>query len=250
MKQHIPNTLTSLNLFSGCAGLVFAFEGKLHIAALLVLAASVLDFLDGMSARLLKAYSPMGKELDSLADLVSFGLVPSAIVFNYLTYSLPSWSIMVLGLNAVPFIAFILTIFSALRLAHFNIDEKQSEEFIGLPTPANALFFISFPLIVYYGNETSALHAFIHGLTQNSYFMIGLTLVFSFLMVSPLPLFSLKFKSLGFPDNRARYIFAVISILLLVFLTIYALPFIIITYIALSLVIHLLPVSPNHSHKT
>jgi CDP-diacylglycerol---serine O-phosphatidyltransferase len=234
LKKSIPNILTSLNLLSGCVAIVFVFQGLLHIAAFLVIIAAVFDFLDGFSARLLNAYSTIGKELDSLADLVSFGLVPATIMYSMMDQAAPDILSALHGLNILPFTAFFITIFSAIRLAVFNIDERQSEQFIGLPTPANAVFFISLPLLLYFGNESDWLYAFFSNISNSFYILLILTLIFSFLLVSNLPLFSLKFKNLSIKTNLIRYIFVFISITLLVLLKFYALPFIILIYILLS----------------
>ncbi|OZA56958.1 MAG: CDP-diacylglycerol--serine O-phosphatidyltransferase, partial [Sphingobacteriales bacterium 39-40-5] len=142
MKKHIPNSVTCLNLFSGCLGIVFAFQGNLIWASYAIVIAAVFDFFDGMLARLLKAYSDIGKELDSLADMVSFGVLPSVIIYQLFALS-PQIDF---GADWLSFSAFIIAVFSALRLAKFNIDTRQSENFIGLPTPANALLIASFPL--------------------------------------------------------------------------------------------------------
>lgn len=233
-KQSIPNAITSLNLFCGSLAVVYAFEGYLHIAALLVIIASVFDFLDGLSARILKAYSAIGKELDSLADLVSFGLAPSVIVYISMQQNAPDWGPQLAGLNILPFVAFSITVFSALRLAIFNLDESQTESFIGLPTPANAIFFISFPLVLHYGSEQSFLFEFYNSITGSFYILALLSVVSSYLMVSNLPLFSLKFKNFSFTPNRIRYIFVLLCVVMVLFLGIYALPLFIAGYILLS----------------
>ncbi|TVQ13555.1 MAG: CDP-diacylglycerol--serine O-phosphatidyltransferase [Bacteroidetes bacterium] len=242
-KHYIPNTITSLNLLCGSIAVVYAFEGYLHIAALLVIIASVFDFLDGFSARLLKAYSAVGKELDSLADLISFGLAPSVIVYISMQQHVPQWGPEWAGLNILPFIAFLITVFSGLRLAIFNIDENQTEHFIGLPTPANAIFFISFPLALQYGSEQSFLFPFYQGITRSYYILAFLAIVSSYLMLSNLPLFSLKFKNLQFRPNRIRYIFVVVCAGMLLLLGIHALPLFIVWYILLSLADYLFKIS-------
>lgn len=234
-KHFIPNTITSLNLLSGSLAVVYAFEGFLHIAAILVLVASVFDFLDGFSARILKAYSSVGKELDSLADLVSFGLVPAVILYITMQQNVPEWSPQLVGINILPFIAFSVVVFSGLRLAIFNTDENQTESFIGLPTPANAIFFISFPLALHYGSGDSFLFDFYHIIFQNFYILAFLAIVSSFLMVAKLPLFSLKFKNLHFAPNKTRYIFLTGCAIMGIFWSIYALPLFIVWYIIVSL---------------
>ena len=218
IKKHIPNFLTCCNLLCGCIGLVFAFQGSLHNAVYLVWAAMLLDFLDGFTARILKAFSPMGKELDSLADLVTFGVLPSIILFKMMSGSAPN--------EFIPFLAFAVAIFSALRLAKFNTDERQQTVFIGLPTPANALFISSLVFVdtMYPGWLTWPILA-------------GITLVFSFLLVAPIELFALKFKSLGWKGNEVRFLFLGMSLLLLLLFWQLALPMIIITYILVSVVL-------------
>jgi len=139
MKKHIPNFLTCLNLFSGCIGVYYAFQGNYFAVLVFILIAAFFDFIDGLAARLLQAYSPMGKELDSLADVVSFGLAPGAVCFSLLSQSsLPFW---------VAFAGFVITLFSALRLAKFNIDERQGSSFLGLATPANAIFWVGLAIL-------------------------------------------------------------------------------------------------------
>lgn len=227
MKRHIPNAITCLNLLSGCVGVVLAFKfpDKLQYASYAIFIAAILDFLDGMVARLLKAYSEIGKELDSLADMVSFGLLPSVIVYQ-LFLQAPQLDIS-LYLN---FVAFLIAIFSALRLAKFNIDKRQSEHFIGLPTPANALLIASFPLIISQGDYFAS--AFI----KNPYFLSIFSLGMGLLLVMELPLMSLKFKNLAVSQNIFRYIILVSGLILLLIFKFVAIPIILFLYIALSLV--------------
>lgn len=234
LLTYLPNVLTCLNLFLGSIAIVFAFDGQLHISAFLVIIAAVLDFLDGFTARWLKAYSDMGKQLDSLADLISFGLAPAVIVYSYMHLVAPEWGLHIFGKNTLPFLAFLITVFSALRLAKFNIDERQSESFIGLPTPANALFFISFPLIHRYSEDHTISYIIFDRLVSGFTFLVLITTLFSLLLISNLPLFSLKFKSWGFASNRIRYIFVGIAVLLIIWAGFVAIPFIIINYIMLS----------------
>ncbi len=185
--KHIPNTITCLNLLCGCVAVVAALEGFAIMAFALVLLAAVFDFMDGMAARLLKAYSPMGKELDSLADLVSFGLVPAMLVFDVLRDA-------DLG-GMYAYLAFLIAVFSALRLAKFNVDERQTSSFIGLPTPANALF---------WGGLLTAYHQQMVNVPCAVLVLVG---VMSILLVCELPLFSLKFKSMKWGDNKLRFVF-------------------------------------------
>ena len=202
IKNHIPNCITSLNLLSGCIAIIFSFYGEFNAALLAIIAASVFDFLDGLSARLLKAYSPMGKELDSLADMTSFGLAPAMILFNKLMTDAYNPSVIWLA-------ATLLTaVFSALRLAKFNIDSRQSENFIGLATPANALLIASGIASLELYPELNA------AIMKNQYILPLCTLLLSFLLVSEIPMFSFKFKSLKFKENSTRFLFVAIMAVL------------------------------------
>lgn len=198
------------------------FQNNLVYASYLIWLAALLDFFDGFFARLLKAYSPMGKELDSLADMVSFGVLPSLILFMLIKESTTN--------IYLPFLALIMAAFSALRLANFNIDQRQSETFIGLPTPANAIFISSLPIIIYYQDMFFSLYL------MNVWVLLFITLVFSFLLVAELPLFSLKFRNYKWSENKIRFSFLIISILVLLFFKIIAVPIIIVLYIIVSLI--------------
>ena len=219
IKKHIPNTITCCNLISGCAATYFAFMGDARMALLMIVAGAVFDFFDGMVARLLHVSSPIGKELDSLADDITFGFAPSAIIFDYMA----SFH---LHLPVVPFLAFIMAAFSALRLAKFNLDERQALGFIGLPTPANALFWGS--LIV--------------GLESYPYFegmewiiLVG-TFISCWLLVAEIPMFALKFKTWGWKGNEIKYIFLLTCIPLLLLLRVSGLAAIIAWYVILSVI--------------
>jgi CDP-diacylglycerol---serine O-phosphatidyltransferase len=240
VRKSIPNIITSINLLCGSIAVILVFEGFLHMAAIMVLVASVFDFLDGFAARLLNAYSAVGKELDSLADMVSFGLAPALVVYRMMKESLSGSSVDEHSFIILPLLAMVIAVFSALRLAIFNVDERQSNEFIGLPTPANAIFFISLPLVIHYGSPHHFLHPFFLSVTGNFTVLLILAVVFSFLLVSPYPLFSLKFTNLSFSSNSTRYIFVIIALVLVLLAGIYALPFIIIAYILLSLSVALI----------
>lgn len=222
--RHIPNLITCFNLLSGCVGIVFAFEGSLRAATIAILVSAVFDFFDGLVARLLGYNSPIGKELDSLADVISFGLLPSCIIFQMIRISdtAPaeySW---------ITYSAFILTVFSALRLAKFNIDTRQAEHFIGLPTPSAALVVMSLPWIVNNYPEWTWI--------TNYASLIITTLILSFLLVAEIPLLSLKFKTFDLGSNLLRYILILGSLILIVFLTFAAVPLIIGIYIILSII--------------
>jgi CDP-diacylglycerol--serine O-phosphatidyltransferase len=224
MKQHIPNAVTCLNLFSGCLGIVFAFNGNLVFASYAILIAAVLDFLDGMLARLLKAYSELGKQLDSLADMVSFGVLPSVIIYHLFLSSTE-----IASLSLISYSAFIIAVFSGLRLAKFNIDTRQSENFIGLPTPANALLIASFPFMMEENNSIFMNYI------MNPYSLLVFSLIMSFLLISEIPLISLKFKTLSFSENALRYTLIISSIILILLLQFAAVPIILILYILISL---------------
>lgn len=213
MKKHIPNLITSLNLLCGCIGIVFSFRGEQEISVYLIWLALLFDFGDGMAARLLNVKSDIGKELDSLADSVTFGVLPGVMMFHMISEKTIN--------DYLPFLAFIIPILSAIRLAKFNVDTRQEENFIGLPTPANALFI-------------SSLIFFIDLLPLWSLLIV--TIIFSLLLIAEIPLFSLKFKTLRWSGNEIRIIFVILSIVLLAILKLAALPFIIVGYILLSLV--------------
>lgn len=218
MKKHIPNAITCANLFSGCIGIVYAFKGNLEIAAYFVLLSGIFDFFDGFAARLLHVKSNIGKELDSLADMVSFGFLPGVVMFQLLSKSDCSW-------EYLPYLGFLITIFSALRLAKFNLDTRQTEDFIGLNTPMNTLFVVSLPFIQ---QEYPAV-------INSSALLITLTVVLSGLLVSEIRIFSLKFSSKSWAENKIKYIFLILSLLLVIFLKFTAVPAILVLYIGLSL---------------
>lgn len=228
MKKHFPNLITCFNLFSGCLALYFAFNAELEYAAYMVGIAAIFDFLDGMLARVLQAYSEIGKQLDSLADMVSFGAVPGAIMFGLLSQA--ESTILGIPADVLPFFGFLITIFSALRLAKFNIDTRQAESFIGVPTPACSMFIGSLPLIL----ATSG--NLYDNVILSPYFLLVVTVVFSYLLVAELPLFALKFKNLTWKDNATRFIFLGISVILLALVKFAAIPLIIVLYIVLSIV--------------
>ena len=220
MKKHIPNTITCCNLISGCIATYWAFQGDYRLALLFIVIGAVFDFFDGMTARLLHVSSPIGKELDSLADDITFGFAPSAIVFSFLSPLTTQLS------PYIPYLAFVMAAFSALRLAKFNLDERQTLGFIGLPTPANALFWGS--LIVGAGQ-------YIASLPYTAYIILIGTFVSCFLLISEIPMFALKFKSWGWKGNEVKYIFLLTCIPLLFFFRISGLSVIIAWYVVLSI---------------
>lgn len=215
--RHIPNALTSANLLCGVLGVIFIIQGKSAPAAYFVWAACVFDFLDGFAARWLRVSSPIGKELDSLADMVSFGVLPAIMVFQLIAQSATAeW---------MPYSALLLAIFSALRLAKFNVDTRQTDSFIGVPTPANALFITALPFVPEGFN----------GFLTNPWALVGIVALFSFLMVSPFELLALKFKHFRWAGNQLRFIFVALSLLLVLWWGAASLVPIILIYVVLSL---------------
>ncbi len=263
IKKNIPNFITCLNLLCGCLAIVSAFSGDLIWSAYLVSIAAVLDFFDGFAARILNVHSEIGKQLDSLADVVTFGVVPGVVMFQMIKESISlDNNINLVGsfigtqetYSILPpymcYIAFLITVFSAIRLAKFNIDTRQTESFIGLPTPANAILICSFPLIIdqllpkeiSISSFLSLANNFGSGelspllILRSPYFLIGLTILMSYLLVAELPLFALKFKNFTWTDNKIRYVFLIISLILLIQFYFIAIPFIIFLYIILSVI--------------
>lgn len=219
IKAHIPNTLTLLNLAFGVVGIIRVIDGNLYEGAIFVLVAAVLDFLDGFVARLLKAQSPIGKELDSLADVVSFGVLPGIILFEMTEQ--------VTNSDWLPFLTLIVPMLSGYRLAKFNLDTRQSDRFIGLPTPANALFISTLP---FFFDQVEALQF----LAQSPYFLVGLGWLMSLLLVAELPLIALKFKDFSFQNNRYRFGLIVLGMVITALFQLAGIPLIILTYIGLS----------------
>ena len=190
ITRHIPNAITSMNLLSGCFATILALNGNFKTAFLCIIAGAIFDFCDGLAARALKAYSPMGKELDSLADMVTFGVAPAMIMYRFQAEA-----------NFLVYLPLLIAVFSGLRLAKFNIDTRQSENFIGLATPSCALICGS---LIYASQTYSCVYDF---LTANSYIIPMVSLVLCYLLVCEIPMFSFKFKSLKWADNKARFSF-------------------------------------------
>jgi CDP-diacylglycerol---serine O-phosphatidyltransferase len=235
MRKHLPNFLTCMNLLSGCMAIVMVFQGQPYYSALLVAASLVFDFLDGFAARMLKSTSPLGQQLDSLADMVTFGLLPGVVMHRLFLQSVPfSLEQDPYQVNFLSFFPFIITVFSALRLAVFNLDERQAVSFRGLPTPACTIFVVSLALIP--GHDRFHLTPVI----LNSYFIAGVCMILSYLLVSGLPLFALKFRNFSWKQNQVQYIFLVLSLVLILAFGYTGLPLIILLYIILSLINHLL----------
>ena len=226
LTKHIPNTLTSCNLISGCIATVFALSANYSMALSFIVLGAVFDFFDGMSARLLGVSSPIGKELDSLADDVTFGVAPSSMIFSVLfTLEYPSW----IPLSVVPFlpyVAFVMAAFSAMRLAKFNLDERQTTSFIGLPTPANALF---------WGALIVGCDDMLGSFPSVALILLAMVFVSSWILVAEIPMFALKFKHWGWSENKVKYVFIISCVPILLFFGITGISVIIAWYILLSI---------------
>lgn len=227
--KHLPNSITLLNLFSGCIALVFAFQQDFEMAFYFVCLGIFLDFFDGFFARMFQVSSPLGLQLDSLADMVTSGVVPGVVMYHMLvshasTAAAPH-------LQILPYLGFIITLGSCYRLANFNIDTRQTDSFIGLPTPANALFILSLPLVLKYTDSLIAIE-----LLTTNYFLLLITLLSAYMLNAEIPLFSLKIKKLSWAGNRLQIVFLLISVLLLVFFQYLGIPLVILFYVLLSVV--------------
>ncbi len=286
---NIPNLITASNMLCGVFAIILAFAGRIDIAPYFIFLAAVLDFFDGFAARLLKQQGELGKQLDSLADMISFGLAPGIIMmmvlilsfapkdllmlsgdwamnvdmhdfkasslvdentFNvFSSISISTWFYQFWGMGSMnlwPLLALIIPFFSLFRLAKFNIDTRQSESFIGLPTPANTIFFMAFPLLLsQYGGTTGWEHDLIMWLIQ-PIVLIPIIVVMSLLLVSELPLFALKFKHFKWKGNGTRYIFLISCGILISTLLIWSIPIIVLLYLLLSFIQHILRKNRTH----
>ena len=231
IKKHIPNLITLLNLFSGCIALVYASEANFEMAFFFVCLGIFFDFFDGFFARLFNVSSPLGLQLDSLADMVTSGVVPGFVMFKMLTNSVSSDP----SLIYLPYLGFIITLGSCYRLANFNIDTRQTDSFIGLPTPANAIFILSLPLIL---KNTDSL--ILLELLTNCWVLIILTLVSAFILNAEIPLFALKIKKFNFKDNALQILFLLVSLLLLIVFKFSGVALIIVFYVMLSVIMNLI----------
>lgn len=227
MKKHIPNFISLLNLFCGSVAVIFAVNGNMKLTALFVFLGIFFDFFDGLLARKLNVQSELGLQLDSLADIVTSGLVPGLVMFYLFDLSNLNASYFS---NYLPYLGLLITLASAYRLAKFNIDTNQTDSFIGLPTPANALLILSLPLIMEFQNNDM-----MNAIILNKWFLIGMTLLSAYLLNANLKFLALKFKTRSFKDNVARYILIILSIVLLVIFQFAAIPLIIASYIIISL---------------
>lgn len=241
MIKQVPNIITSLNLLCGCVAILFAVSGDLITASLFVFFGIFFDFFDGLAARLLKAHSEIGLQLDSLADMVTSGVAPAIVMVQLLhesyfggpivlseLFSPEGWNV---GLSHYfPFVGLLIAVASAYRLAKFNVDTRQTSSFIGLPTPANTILILSLPLILHFQYAE-----WLADIILNKWFLIGVTLLSCVLLNAEVPLFALKFKTWDFKSNALRYVFLLLSVVLIVFLHFLAIPLIILSYILLSL---------------
>ena len=228
IKKYVPNFITLLNLFCGCVALVFAFHRDFELAFLFVALGIFLDFFDGFFARLFKASSPLGLQLDSLADMVTSGAVPGLVMYQMMLSNLNED---MESVQLFPYLGFLITLGSCYRLANFNIDTRQTDSFIGLPTPANALFILSLPLVLI---NTESLFAI--ELLTNRWVLLFITLCSAYILNAEIPLFSLKVKNLNVADNLLQGIFIVLSLLLVLFLHYTAVPLVIVIYILMSVI--------------
>lgn len=225
LKKSLPNGLTCCNLISGCIAVSYALGGNAQTALLFIIIGAVFDFFDGFTARALKVSSPIGKELDSLADDITFGFAPSAIAFMMLKQCAVPDSL--LGAQKIyPYAAFVMAAFSALRLAKFNLDERQTSSFIGMPTPANALF---------WGALACSVNAELLSSPAAAYIIILMVFGSSALLVSEIPMFALKFKNYSWKDNKVKYIFLALSLAVIIPFGIGGLAIAILLYLMLSL---------------
>ncbi len=244
LKRHIPNAITLLNLFCGSIATLFAVQGNFVMTAIFVFLGIFFDFFDGFFARKLNVSSEIGLQLDSLADMVTSGLVPGIVMFKLISMAINApvfgeveaeWNSLFhfngFKTSALPLIGLFITLASCYRLAKFNVDIEQQSYFKGLPTPANTLLILSFPLIIEFQNIDA-----INVLILNPWFLIGVTLMSCYILNSRIKLFALKFENYSFQNNSTRYIFLVLCVALLITLEFVALPIIILLYISLSLI--------------
>ncbi|MHA7057895.1 CDP-alcohol phosphatidyltransferase family protein [Aquimarina sp. M1] len=246
LKRQIPNIITLLNLFSGCIAVIFAVGDQLELAALFVAVGIGFDFFDGFAARILNVQSELGLQLDSLADMVTSGLVPGIVMCQLLAKACDTSLDNVFKYQAydneyIPAMGLLITLASAYRLAKFNIDTRQTTSFIGLPTPANALLILSLPLIIRYQT-----YSWMSDIILNQWFLIGLTLVSCYILNAEIRLFALKFKTWGFAENKVRYIFLLLTIVLFVLLQFTAIPCVILLYVLMSLIFKERDVAQNN----
>jgi CDP-diacylglycerol--serine O-phosphatidyltransferase len=253
IKKQIPNLFTLLNLLSGIIAILMAVSDKLVEAAFFVFLGIFFDFFDGFFARKFNVQGEFGKQLDSLADMVTSGVVPGIVMFQLILYASKQQWFMELSCEIgnwqnynetfyyyLPFIGLLIPLAAAFRLANFNIDERQTSSFIGLPTPAFAIFVLSLPLILHYSDQQYFIN-----IIQNKFVLILITLVGSYLLNAEIPLFSLKFKNYSWIDNKIKYIFLILTLFLLFFMQILAIPIIIILYVFISIIENIIKKNKN-----
>ncbi len=243
IKKQIPNFITLLNLFCGCLAVIFAVSGRLELAALLTAIGIGFDFFDGLSARLLNAQSELGLQLDSLADMVTSGVVPGIVMYQLMSQVFgtpfyvvpPAWNsnqvLASFDSSYLSLLGLMITLASAYRLAKFNIDTRQTTSFIGLPTPANTLLILSLPLILKFQSEMWIIKSIL-----NEWFLIGVTLLSCYLLNAEIRLFSLKFKTWGISENWVRYTFLLLTLVFIALFKFLAIPCVIILYVLMSLI--------------
>jgi CDP-diacylglycerol--serine O-phosphatidyltransferase len=229
IKKHIPNIITLINLFCGCVAVVFVSEQNYEMAFYMVCLGIFFDFFDGFFARLFKVSSPLGLQLDSLADMVTSGVVPGYVMYSLFVKSANPHDVIASAI--IPFLGFIVTLGSCYRLANFNIDTRQTDSFIGLPTPANALFILSLPLVIEYSDSLVLFE-----ILTNHWVLLAIVLCSAYILNAEIPLFALKIKKFTFKDNVLQIVFLAISIVLLLLLQFGAVPVIIIFYVLLSVI--------------
>jgi len=229
IRKALPSLITSFNLIAGCVSVVYASEGNLVMAGILIITAAFFDFFDGMAARLLDSISEFGKQLDSLADVISFGIAPAMIIYQLLSQGKEFGNLIEVAALLVKFSPFLIAVFSALRLAKFNIDKDQAHSFKGLPTPANALLIAGFGFARYSGEQ-----GLFADIVSNIWFLAGFIVLSCYLLVSNTGMFSLKFKSLKFRGNSIRYLFLIVAAICMLIFGLTGLSLVIILYILLS----------------
>jgi len=237
LKKHIPNILTIANLVCGCLAISTAFDGKLYVAAYYLIVASVFDFSDGFAARILNVSNPLGEQLDSLSDMVSFGIAPGILLYQFVKTLNHDHPIAILTYHPnLAYLAFLIPVFSAIRLAIFNLDTRQTTGFIGLPTPANTSL-ILFPIIIYFYPDLPKIidvNPLLMPIFSNALIMLILGIFLAFLLVAEIPMFSLKFKTFKWKDNKLPFTFISIWLILLILININAMPVIVVVYILYS----------------
>jgi CDP-diacylglycerol--serine O-phosphatidyltransferase len=241
MKKHIPNAITTLNLICGCLAITTAFDGELYVAAYFLIFANFFDFADGFAARALNVSNALGEQLDSLSDMISFGVAPGVLLYQFTKHLNTVNEVQILTDNPWLFyLAFIIPVFSSFRLAKFNIDTRQTSSFIGLPTPANASFFLFVVILYFYPDlpKIIDLNSIIYPVIGNPLIMLGFGVVFSILLIAEIPMFSLKFKTMKWKDNKLPFTFILLWFILLLTTNIFAMPAIVIIYILFSVFTH------------